>query len=790
MAGITITVSAVTREAVANLAAFVNQTGSGLKVIEQQARQASNATNQQVQSFVNGMRRGFGSLTPILQSFSGSLAALVSVGGFALLTRTSINLADSLGKSARAAGVTTEQFSGLAFAAERSDVGMEGMRTSLKGFTEYLVKTGQGSANLREALLEQARIFSEMPDGAAKTSLALERFGRAGIQMLPLLNEGEAGMRRLMDRGVQLLGVNDALAKSADEFNDSLTDLEFAAKGLALAIAAETMPRLTEFINLLTSGVVNLRDWIKQSDALRVALEALAVTLGILAARKAALLGTTAFSAIIGAGAITSARDYAAAIALIPTAARSAVAALAPLAVAVTGITTLFEGFKAVQATKGAIESIDSLNARNIQLAESIRAVIKARQEAGALTAEETVKMGDSVALAQSQPPLQASKDLGAIAAKLRQLKQDDGNPIWTREELDLQNKLLAVDIEREQIMRVKSQMTYREKDVVQFLTVQNQNLAKMEELSAQKRINAFQAKEQGAISALEYDQIDLEVQKELLAIDLARTEIKDEEYRRGVDSINNDFSMTEAEKFRAHSDIARNPAELPVGPDPDSWAQQWADALARTRDAMGTWAQFVTKGAFSLVTQATNGLADALTGIVMGTKSAGQAFAQFGAQMLTSFINMIATAVIQAYVAIPILTALGVLTGGATAAAGSAATMTAMSTAVGGVMSMVGGAREAGGSVEPGLMYLVGERGPELMVSGSRGTVIPARQTADMLSRGAAAGAGAGASRTLNQNLHMHLDRRELLRALKEDVRAIALDVFGQNKVQLGLET
>jgi lambda family phage tail tape measure protein len=101
--------------------------------------------------------------------------------------------------------------------------------------------------------------------------------------------------------------------------------------------------------------------------------------------------------------------------------------------------------------------------------------------------------------------------------------------------------------------------------------------------------------------------------------------------------------------------------------------------------------------------------MANALTGLIMGTQSAGQAFSAFGLQLLTSFIEMILEAVIYAEVAIPILTALGVLTGGATAAAGSGVTTVAVGGAIASVTAMAGASGMGfaeGGFTGPGGQY------------------------------------------------------------------------------------
>jgi hypothetical protein len=111
---------------------------------------------------------------------------------------------------------------------------------------------------------------------------------------------------------------------------------------------------------------------------------------------------------------------------------------------------------------------------------------------------------------------------------------------------------------------------------------------------------------------------------------------------------------------------------------------------VRRLTDEFGNFSTSVSNGALQTVTQAVHGLGNAITSVIMGTKSAGAAFAQFGMQCLESFILMITSALIWAYLAIPVLTALGVLSGGATAAAGAPATIAAVTAGVAGVGAAV----------------------------------------------------------------------------------------------------
>lgn len=124
-------------------------------------------------------------------------------------------------------------------------------------------------------------------------------------------------------------------------------------------------------------------------------------------------------------------------------------------------------------------------------------------------------------------------------------------------------------------------------------------------------------------------------------------------------------------------------------------WHGTYTRNLLALKNQWGDVATTLTTGAFSMVQQGVQGMASALTNLIAGTQSVGAAFAQMGMALLQSFISTILGALMMAYVAIPVLTALGVLTGGATASSGATVTIAAVSgavSAIGGVMAAEGG--------------------------------------------------------------------------------------------------
>lgn len=231
---------------------------------------------------------------------------------------------------------------------------------------------------------------------------------------------------------------------------------------------------------------------------------------------------------------------------------------------------------------------------------------------------------------------------------------------------------------------------------------------------------------------------------------------------------------------------IGRGEGELMIralGADPLSFMDQLKEKMAQVRDAWGTMQQQMSTGVVNLVTDSVSGLSGALTSVIMGTKSAGAAFAQFGISLLTNFISMILQAILWATVAIPILTALGILSGGATAAQGAAVTGMALGAGASMAGAIVGG-RALGGSVIAGLPYIVGEQRPEIFVPETSGRIIPQVD-------GAAMGGGGGPGGKGGVNIYFAESMRDGMNKAVQNGHhdAVLVDWFQRNKVRLGMK-
>lgn len=241
---------------------------------------------------VESASRGLGSLDSRVLGLKSSLLGLagaLGAGSFTALVKSAINAQDELSKMSQKVGVSVELLSGLKYAGDLADVSLETMGTGLR----QLAKNAQdASANLGEGryafdalgisvkdssghlkgtdemLLEVSDKFAGMEDGAGKTALAMRLFGRAGADLIPLLNQGAAGIAATVEEA-RRLGVvfsGDA-ARAAEDFNDNLTRLKATFEGITVAIANSALPTMNKWVG---SNLEAIKIAGSLSDALRL----------------------------------------------------------------------------------------------------------------------------------------------------------------------------------------------------------------------------------------------------------------------------------------------------------------------------------------------------------------------------------------------------------------------------------------------------------------------------------------------------------------------------------------
>lgn len=200
-----------------------------------------------------------------------SLVAGATAFGFAV--KAAIDQADQLNEISKKIGIPTDVLSGLNYAAKLSGVATEELQAGLVKMIKFQADAAKGgkqasktfqtlgiaikdaSGNLRDSAAvfgDFAEIFRQLPDGPEKAALAVQVFGRAGAELIPLLNEGKSGIAGMADELDRLGGtVTPEAAAQADAFNDNIDKLKTAFGGLALQVGTQLLPSLIELTDQL-----------------------------------------------------------------------------------------------------------------------------------------------------------------------------------------------------------------------------------------------------------------------------------------------------------------------------------------------------------------------------------------------------------------------------------------------------------------------------------------------------------------------------------------------------------
>jgi hypothetical protein len=198
----------------------------------------------------------------------GALGVGLSAVGISNFVKGVANAADEVGKLAQRTGVAAGDLQRLKFAAEMSGIGVGSLTTALqvmsrnlnnasedsgeaaKGFQALGISVKNADGELKSStqiMAEVAGRFARMQDGAQKTALAMQLFGKSGAELIPMLNEGQAGLEKMYKEAERLgIVMSDDLIKASTAFNDNLSILQNEIKGLMVTAIAPFIQRLAE----------------------------------------------------------------------------------------------------------------------------------------------------------------------------------------------------------------------------------------------------------------------------------------------------------------------------------------------------------------------------------------------------------------------------------------------------------------------------------------------------------------------------------------------------------------
>jgi hypothetical protein len=228
-----------------------------------------------------------GAAAKTMQGALSVVGAGLSITAFAGWIKSAIDAGDATKEFSQKTGLAARDVAGLQLAFRQGGVGSEELEKSIGKLSRQMVDGNQTFKDLgiqtrntdgtlrsvKQVLYDTADAFAGMDDGAVKSARAQEIFGKSGAALIPTLNEGAEGLRKMAETAERLgLVIDSDTAEAADKFNDTLDLLHAGSEGMARQMAAQLLPTLNDLAGAMVSTG-------NSGDALRVAADALGYVL-------------------------------------------------------------------------------------------------------------------------------------------------------------------------------------------------------------------------------------------------------------------------------------------------------------------------------------------------------------------------------------------------------------------------------------------------------------------------------------------------------------------------------
>jgi len=185
-------------------------------------------------------------------------------------------------------GDTVENLSAIGYAAKQSGSGLgelEGGLSKMSGVIAGAIAGEKASIKLLNDLglsagklkgklpTEQLEIFadkiSQVTDTDTKNDMVKAIFGKSGTMLIPLLNEGSAGIEKLKARAKELgLVMSSEDAAGAAAFGDALDNLYDSLGGVVSKIGGAVAPILTSLADQITNVVASVSKFVSENKRL------------------------------------------------------------------------------------------------------------------------------------------------------------------------------------------------------------------------------------------------------------------------------------------------------------------------------------------------------------------------------------------------------------------------------------------------------------------------------------------------------------------------------------------
>lgn len=237
-----------------DLVAKIGGYEQGLDKAEREAKKRAAAIEKAFDQAATGIGVAMGAaLAGITAAFAGFQSAIQAVGDFQDLAEKTGASAEGLASLALAAGVAGNSMDEVAAASIKLTKNLTGVDDDSKAAGAAIKALGLDLQDFKklapeDQMDEVAKALGRFEDGAGKTAVALDLFGKSGADLLPFFKE-------LNESGGRTVILTQEMIEQADAYADAQAKVTGELKIYAQYIAAQALPYVTAFTGALTDTI-------------------------------------------------------------------------------------------------------------------------------------------------------------------------------------------------------------------------------------------------------------------------------------------------------------------------------------------------------------------------------------------------------------------------------------------------------------------------------------------------------------------------------------------------------
>lgn len=254
-----------------------------LKQGMEDAKQQINSFAQQVEKAKANVDKNIKTLGDNINKGFKVATATIAAGGAALVayaTKTA-QVADAIDKNSIKLGISRQAYQELDYVLSQNGASIDSFGAGMKTLTAQLMSatseagyTGSafdklgvsvvdsnGNMRTQEAVLyDVIRAFQNMEDGAEKSALAQELFGKQGIELLPLLNAEAGSFDECAQRAHELgLIMDDELVDAGVALGDTMDDVKKSIGAIFTKLGGQLMPIVQQVCDLVLAHMPEIQ---------------------------------------------------------------------------------------------------------------------------------------------------------------------------------------------------------------------------------------------------------------------------------------------------------------------------------------------------------------------------------------------------------------------------------------------------------------------------------------------------------------------------------------------------